>query len=409
MTALARTPLYVEHVALGAQFTDFSGWEMPRAYGSELAEHRAVRERVGLFDVSHMGEISVRGTDAARFLNAVLVSDLASLAVGRARYSLLLQENGGIVDDLLCYRLADDRFLVVPNAGNTEHVLHAFEARARELRDATGFSGSVELPDSADCTGGADTNHLRDVVITDESRSTSLIALQGPNAEAVLAALIDGDLNSENQSAPDDLRRFSAVETTIAGTPMLLARTGYTGEDGFELYLPNDAAPSLWRLLLESGEPYGISPAGLAARDSLRLEAGLPLYGNELSRDTTPFEAGLGGVVSFTKPEDFPGRRALETAGDPARVLVGLKGLGRRAGRAGSAVLVDGETVGEVTSGQPSPTLGHPIALATIDRAYREPGTSADIDIRGTLHPAEVVPLPFIRRPSPATPASRAG
>lgn len=364
----AHTALHAEHAALGASFTDFGGWDMPLKYGSELAEHRAVREAAGLFDLSHMGEIRVTGPDAATFLNTALVGDFAVTAVGRAKYSLICDADGGIIDDLITYRLGDTEFLVVPNAGNAPTVAAAFAERA------AGF----------------------DVTVRDESAETSLVAVQGPASVAILHELVP----EAQRALVSDMKYYAAAPASVAGIEVLLARTGYTGEDGFELYVPNAHAAELWRAVLASGEAHGLIPAGLASRDSLRLEAGMPLYGNELSRDITPFEAGLGPVVSFKKAERFVGRDALEARREetPSRVLVGLQGAGRRAGRAGYAVLVDGVQIGEVTSGQPSPTLGFPIALASIDPAYAEVGTELTVDLRGKPEAFTVVALPFYRR-----------
>ena len=346
-TTSRHTALHDEHAALGASFTDFGGWDMPLKYGSELAEHRAVRTAAGLFDLSHMGEIRVTGPDAAAFLNTALVGNLAAIAVGRAKYSLICTPEGGIIDDLISYRLAEQEYLVVPNAGNAPTVLAALQERA------AGF----------------------DVTVADESADTSLVAVQGPAAQAILQELVP----AEQQELVAELKYYSAAPVTVAGTDVLLARTGYTGEDGFELYVPNAGAVPLWAAL---------------------LEAGMPLYGNELSLDTDPFSAGLGPVVSFKKEEDFLGRPALEAlkaAGTPRR-LVGLKGLGRRAARSHYPVLSGGRRVGEVTSGVPSPTLGHPIALAYVESGFAEPGTALEVDLRGRAEPFEVVPLPFYRR-----------
>ncbi|QIM17095.1 glycine cleavage system aminomethyltransferase GcvT [Leucobacter insecticola] len=368
MTELKRTSLYAEHQQLNAHFTDFGGWDMPLRYGSELAEHRAVREAAGLFDLSHMGEIWVEGPDAVAFLNTALVGNFGAVAVGRAKYSLLCAEDGGIIDDLICYRLAEDRFLVVPNAGNTATVAGA-------LRDRSAVFS---------------------VAVRDVSAETSLVAVQGPQSVAILRGLIDPE-----SLAALDMKYYSAEEARIAGLDVLLARTGYTGEDGFELYLPNEQAGELWRALLLAGEPFGLIPAGLATRDSLRLEAGMPLYGNELSLSVNPFEAGLGGVVSFKKPEQFVGRAALEAVRDagPKRVLVGLRGSGRRAARAGYTVMSGDEAIGELTSGLLSPTLEYPIALAYVRPECADPGTALDVDLRGKPQPFEVVPLPFYKRP----------
>ncbi|MCB1272991.1 MAG: glycine cleavage system aminomethyltransferase GcvT [Leucobacter sp.] len=386
-----RTALHAEHEQLGASFTDFGGWDMPLKYGSELAEHRAVREAAGLFDLSHMGEVWVSGADAATFLNTALAGNLAVVAVGKAKYSFICNERGGIVDDLIVYRVSETRYLVVPNAGNATTVAAALAERA------AGF----------------------DVEVRDASAETSLIAVQGPAAERIVREVV----RIEDRARVTDLAYYAWLATAVpidgaAEIDVLLARTGYTGEDGFELIIPNDRAVELWRRLLAVGEPLGLIPCGLAARDSLRLEAGMPLYGNELGLDTTPFEAGLGPVVSFKKPERFVGREALEAAKvrGPERVLVGLVGGGRRAGRGGYAVHAgagadaagtaddgagDGAVaavIGRITSGQPSPTLGHPIALAYVDPAYAEPGTPVQVDLRGKLEPYEVVRLPFYSR-----------
>lgn len=361
---LKQTPLHETHAKLGANFTDFGGWDMPLRYASELDEHRAVREAAGLFDLSHMGEVWVEGSEAATFLNTALAGNFAVTAVGRAKYSLLLQEDGGIIDDLIAYRMEEHKFLVVPNAGNADVVAAELVARSE------GF----------------------DVTVTDASADTALVAVQGPSAVAVLREVM------ADVPAMEELKYYAATTAVAAGIDIILARTGYTGEDGFELYVANDRAVELWDALTKAGEAHGITPCGLASRDSLRLEAGMPLYGNELSREVTPLEAGLGPVVSFKKDEQFIGRAALENAETPARTLVGLKGLGRRAGRSGYPVLHGDTVVGEVTSGQPSPTLGYPIALAYVAAEHAEPGTKLDIDLRGKPQPFEVVELPFYKR-----------
>ncbi|MBA4101366.1 MAG: glycine cleavage system protein T [Arthrobacter sp.] len=370
------TALYEQHKLAGASFTDFGGWQMPLKYSSELAEHHAVRNAAGLFDLSHMGEVWVTGPDAAAFLDYALAGKLSAVAVGKAKYSLICQEDGGIIDDLISYRRSEEKYLVVPNAGNAKVVAAALAERA------AGF----------------------DVTVEDVSAETSLIAVQGPNAEAILLTLVP----AEQHSLVTELKYYAAVEVGItvngAVQDLLLARTGYTGEDGFEIYVPNGDAAGLWEALLEAGDGHGLIPAGLACRDSLRLEAGMPLYGNELSREGNPFAAGLGPVVSLKKESDFVGKAALAElkelgAGSTSgRKLVGLKGLGRRAGRSHYPVLKDGNVVGEVTSGQPSPTLGYPIALAYVDVEHSEPGTALDIDLRGKAEPFEVVALPFYKR-----------
>ncbi|CAM3328067.1 Aminomethyltransferase [Arthrobacter ulcerisalmonis] len=363
------TALYPEHQKLGASFTDFGGWQMPLKYSSELAEHHAVRKAAGLFDLSHMGEVWVTGPGAGAFLDYALVGKLSAIADGKAKYSLICNPDGGIIDDLITYRFGDEKYLVVPNAGNAPTVAAALAERAE------GF----------------------DVTVEDASAATSLVAVQGPKAEAILLKLTD----PAEHALVTELKYYAFNELTIAGQHVILARTGYTGEDGFEIFLPNEAAAALWADVAAAGEEFGIIPCGLASRDSLRLEAGMPLYGNELSLERSPFDAGLGPVVALKSKEgDFVGRAALEAAKAEGskRKLVGLKGLGRRAGRGGYPVLKDGAVIGEVTSGQPSPTLGYPVALAYVDVEHTEPGTALDIDLRGKAEPFEVIGLPFYKR-----------
>ena len=379
------TALYEEHKKLGASFTDFGGWQMPLKYSSELAEHHAVRKSAGLFDLSHMGEVWVTGPDAAAFLDYALVGKISAMAVGKAKYSLICNEDGGIIDDLITYRRpagadaagnSTDRFLVVPNAGNAKVVADALASRAADF----------------------------EVTVDDASAETSLIAVQGPKAESILLRLVP----AAQHELVTGLKYYAAVEVPFlvggASQDLLLARTGYTGEDGFEIFVDNDDAAALWQALIAVAEDGELTPAGLASRDSLRLEAGMPLYGNELSLEGDPFAAGLGPVVALSKEGDFIGKAALAAkkeagAGSTTgRRLVGLKGLGRRAGRGHYPVLKDGNTVGEVTSGQPSPSLGYPVAMAYVDVEFTEPGTALDIDLRGKAEPFEVVALPFYKR-----------
>ncbi|WP_308311511.1 glycine cleavage system aminomethyltransferase GcvT [Streptomyces malaysiensis] len=364
-----RTALDARHRALGATMTDFAGWEMPLRYGSERDEHTAVRTRAGLFDLSHMGEISLIGPRAGQALDHALVGRLSALAVGRARYTMICDTEGGILDDLIVYRLGDEEFLVVANAANAQVVLDALTERA------SGFETAVR----------------------DDRDAYALIAVQGPESPGILKRLTDADL--------DGLKYYAGLPGTVAGVPAMIARTGYTGEDGFELFLAPDDAERVWDALTEAGAPVGLVPCGLSCRDTLRLEAGMPLYGHELTSDTTPFDAGLGRVVKLDKPGDFVGRQALEAASRQAdtvspRTLVGLIAEGRRVPRAGYAVVAaDGSRIGQVTSGAPSPTLGKPIAMAYVDVEYAKPGTEGvSVDIRGTREPYEVVGLPFYRR-----------
>ncbi len=376
-----QSPLHDEHVALGAALTDFAGWQMPLRYGSDVAEHTAVRTAAGLFDLSHMGELWVTGPGAGDALDRALVGNLTALAVGRARYTMICAPDGGVLDDLVVYRLSDDesgaRYLVVANASNVAVVRDALAER---------FAGRD------------------DVTLTDRSLQTALIAVQGPRAQEIVVGLVDDPTQAE---AVRSLKYYASVPARVVGIDALVARTGYTGEDGFELFVPADAASALWRAVLAAGAPLGLVPAGLSARDSLRLEAGMPLYGNELDTTTTPHDAGLGRVVKLDKvdadgaPLPFVGREPLaaRAASAPARTLVGLQGLSRRAARHGYPVVTpSGAVVGTVTSGAPSPTLGYPVAMAYVTPEVSADGTELAVDVRGRHEPVRVVPLPFYRR-----------
>lgn len=367
MPDLRTTALADRHAALGASFTDFGGWNMPVRYTSDLAEHHAVRTAAGLFDISHMAEFLVTGSGAAAFLDYALAGRISTMKVGKAKYSLLLDENGGVIDDVIVYRTGDDRFLVISNAGNRALVAEAFVARA------------AHTP----------------AVVEDISDQTALIAVQGPRAREIVEATAGiGDV----EPALADLGYYAWSQARFQDQPLFIARTGYTGEDGFELMLSNALAPALWDSLVEAGGPFGLVPAGLAARDTLRLEAGMPLHGHELSTAILPAQAGLGRVVAADKDE-FVGKAAVAVDATDRPVLVGLVAEGRRAGRAGYAVVdADGNVVGEITSGALSPTLGHPIAMAFVPPSFADPGTSLFIDVRGTLIPATVTALPFYRR-----------
>jgi aminomethyltransferase len=369
-----RTPLTRLHEQLGATLTDFAGWLMPLRYGSETAEHNAVRRAAGLFDLSHMGELAVAGPDAAAALDYALVGEPSALRPGRARYTMICAPDGGVLDDLIVYRLADTEFLVVANAANAAVVATELAERAAK------FTATV----------------------TDRTEDYALIAIQGPRAAGILAPLTDADLTA--------VKYYASYPATVAGRPVLLARTGYTGEDGFELFAGPDDAEALWAALADAGSADGLIPAGLAARDTLRLEAGMPLYGNELSARLTPFDAGLGRVVKLEKESDFVGRTALAARAEaPAQhQLAGLTMQSRRVPRHGYEVLWDGSPSGNVTSGAPSPTLGVPIAMAYVSPAVvtaaREAGDGATgrlaVDIRGRAEPATLVDLPFYHRPA---------
>ena len=363
-TPVHLTPLTETHRALGARLIEFGGWLMPVQYGSIIDEHRTVRTTVGLFDLSHMGELYVEGPEAGPALAAALISDPPSLALGRAQYSMMCADDGGIIDDLIVYRLGETRFLVVANAGNAAIVSDALAERLTGAR----------------------------AILDDRSLATGLLAVQGPLAAAVLAPLTDADLPA--------LRYYAATEAAVAGIPGLVARTGYTGEDGFEIFVDTDRTEELWAALLPAVQAAGGGPIGLGARDTLRLEAGMPLYGNELDLATNPYEAGLGRTVKLGKAGDFVGRAALERVArdGPARRLVGLVVEGRGIARHGYPVFAADRRTGVVTSGTQSPTLGLPIAMAYVAPTDAEPGTVVDIEIREARIPARVVTLPFYRR-----------
>jgi aminomethyltransferase len=364
-TPLLRTPLHDAHVARGARLVPFAGWEMPVQYTGTVAEHTAVRTRCGLFDVSHMGEFLVRGPDAARFLDQVTSNHVAALEVGQIHYTTLLRADGTIVDDCLIYRYPE-HYLVVVNASNRAKDWAHLGAHAE------GFQVAME----------------------DLSDHIALIAVQGPRAQALLQPFADRDLAA--------IRYYRFEEGAIAGRAATISRTGYTGEDGFELYVRAQDARPLWDLLLDvvdaDGQPLAV-PCGLGARDTLRLEAGLCLYGNELDDTTTPLEAGLGWLVKLAKGP-FVGADVLaaQKAGGVPRKLVGLVTDERVVPRHGMTVLADGAPVGQVASGTSSPTLGHPIATAYVPPALAAVGTALAIDVRGRAVPVRVVKLPFHTR-----------
>jgi aminomethyltransferase len=358
--ALRRSPVHGRHVALGAKLADFGGWEMPIEYpaGGVLKEHQAVREAVGLFDVSHLGKVSVTGPGAAAFVNRVLTNDLGRIGPGQAQYSLLCTDDGGVVDDLIVYLRGDDEVFLVPNAANTAAVVDT-------LRRAT----------------------PADVDIENCHEQYGVLAVQGPRSEAVVASL----------GLPTDLDYMAFADTEWDGRPLVVCRTGYTGEHGYELLPRWEDAERLWDVLLEAGEPHGISPAGLGARDTLRTEMGYPLHGQDLSPTITPVEARTGWAVGWSKPE-FVGREALvaEREAGPARVLRGVRSTDRGIPRPGMSVSrADGTRVGVVTSGTFSPTLRVGIGLALLDPSVAE-GDTVQVDVRGRVSTMEVVRPPFV-------------
>jgi aminomethyltransferase len=359
--------------------TSFAGWQMPLRYGSETAEHLAVRRAAGLFDLSHMGEIAVTGPDAGTALDYALTGQPSAVPPGRARYMMICAEDGGVLDDIVVYRQGEQEFLVIANASNTATVFSALTDRAAG----------------------------HDAAVVDATQDYALIAVQGPAAAGILAPLVKLDpAGPENPKSPEfgeleAMKYYAGAFGTVAGREAWVARTGYTGEDGFELYCRPQDAEHVWTVLTGQGAGAGLVPAGLAARDTLRLEAGMPLYGNELGPDVTPFEAGLGRVVKFDKPGEFVGREALSAraAAGPSRHLAGLSIASRRIARHGYPVLADGRTCGTVTSGAPSPTLGAPIAMAYLDRpAASLAGAVLTVGIRGEAVPAHLTDLPFYSR-----------
>ena len=360
-STLRTTALTELHDSLGAKLVDFAGWSMPVWYDGATDEHHAVRGSTGLFDLGHMGELFVSGPEAGAALDWAVIVDASAMPIGRARYSMICNEAGGIIDDLIVYRLAEQRWMVVANASNAGVV-------ADELRTR--------------CAGF-------DAVVDDDTDAWALIALQGPTSAAILQELVTLDLST--------IRYYRIDQAELLGHEAMVARTGYTGEDGFELFVPGSIAVELWHALAEAGGDR-VRPCGLASRDTLRLEAGMPLYGNELSLDTTPFDVGASRLIKAEAP-DHVGRAALMAAADqPHRQLVGLFVDGRRPARAGYAVSRDGTGIGSITSGALSPTLERPIAIASVDQAL-EPGDVVDIDVRGKAVPATVTALPFYTRP----------
>jgi aminomethyltransferase len=360
---MRRTPLYEVHRRLGARLVEFAGWEMPLQYAGILKEHAAVRNRAGLFDVSHMGEIEVRGAGALAACQRVTCNDVGRLTDGSAQYNMLMLPGGGIVDDVVLHRLSGSRYLFCVNAANREQ---AFDHLRRYARDAE---------------------------VVDRSDEYAQLAMQGPLATRILGRLTDLPL--------ERIRRFAFREGTVAGVSALVARTGYTGEDGWELYCAASAGPSLWDTLLEEGRDGGLVPCGLGARDTLRLEAALPLYGHELTAETTPLEAGLAWVVRLEKG-DFLGCPVLERQQIEGvkRRLVGLVLADGGVPRAGHRIYCGSTLVGAVTSGTRSPTLGKGIALGYVDSSRAGVGTRLAIEIRERLVEAEVSALPFYRRAS---------
>ncbi|MEK6579044.1 MAG: glycine cleavage system aminomethyltransferase GcvT [Bdellovibrionota bacterium] len=368
---LKRTALFEEHQRLGGRLIDFGGWELPVQYTGLLDEHTACRNSCGLFDVSHMGEVHVEGTDAESFLNYLVSNNVTKLAVGQAQYTVMCNEKGGIVDDLVIYRRAQDRFLVVVNASNTEKDFSHMQAVQKRFKN-----GQAQFS------------------LTNESAKYTQIAIQGRKASEILQKL------TETPLSPIITYWFAECKI-LKSIPAIIARTGYTGEDGFEVYVPWERGPEVWRAMIETGSPLGLKPCGLGARDTLRLEMKYPLYGNELTDDTNPIEAGLSWVVKLDKGDFFgrPPIDAMKTAG-PKRQLVGLRLLDKRIPRQHYKVFTPDGTIelGEVTSGTQSPSTKENIAIAYVPPAYAKIGTKITVDVRGAKVPAEIVATPFYKK-----------
>jgi aminomethyltransferase len=360
----SKTPLYDRHVSAGGRMVPFAGYLLPVQYtAGVIAEHMAVRTACGLFDVSHMGEIIFTGTDALKTIQRLFTNDFAGMQDGRVRYSPMCNEAGGILDDLITYKFDSSTYYVVVNASNRH-------------KDAAWMK-----------------DHLAgDTVMADVSDTVAQLALQGPKAQDILSRVADaGGL---------PLKYYSFTrEMAVAGMPCLVSRTGYTGEDGFELYCANEHAPALWDALLKAGAEDGLIPCGLGARDTLRLEAAMPLYGHEMDESITPPETGLGMYVKPSKTVPFIGMEAILAKGEPAVSRVGLEVTGRGIVREACTVYAAGKQVGRTTSGTHCPYLDRPVAMALVDIAYAVPGIVLFADVRGRMVETRVVPLPFYRRP----------
>ncbi|MDX2035423.1 MAG: glycine cleavage system aminomethyltransferase GcvT [Isosphaeraceae bacterium] len=361
-----RTALYDRHQGHNGRIVDFAGWAMPIQYSTIVEEHHAVRRRVGLFDIGHMGRLSFSGRDVLDLLEHATTNHVAKLEPGRIQYSLMVDDQGGVIDDILVYRLTDGSYSIVCNASNRMAVIERIE----ELRDA------------------------RDATLIDRTLETAMIAVQGPASLAVLSRLFDAPLS--------DLPYYHCTSGRILEVEAIASRTGYTGEDGFEVVVPHEAAGRVWDALLDTGRVFGILPCGLAARDTLRFEAGMPLYGHEMDRTVTPFDTGLGWAVKLGKGE-FAGRDALVAAkAAPRKHRIGLRLEGKRIARQGASVLADGGPAGLVTSGTFSPTLEQSLAMALVDSSLAS-RPMFDVDVRGRIEVAQVVPLPFYKRTAPPT------
>ena len=357
-----KTPLYEEHVKAGGKMVPFAGYSLPVQYPTGvIKEHMAVRTQAGLFDVSHMGEILCTGEDAKANLQMLLTNDYTKIKEGQAKYSPMCNEHGGTVDDLIVYKKGDEDYFIVVNAANKD-------------KD---YQWMLD-------------HQFGEVTFTDVSDQYAQLALQGPKAMEILRKL------APEENIPK--KYYHAVfDTEAAGIPCIISKTGYTGEDGVEIYLDSARAQEMWDALLEAGKEEGLIPCGLGARDTLRMEAAMPLYGHEMDEQVTPLEAGLGFAVKMTK-EDFIGKKALEEKGEPARKRIGLKVTGRGIIREHQDVYLGDRLIGHTTSGTHCPYLGCPVAMALVDADCTEPGTKVEADVRGRRVEAQIVPLPFYKR-----------
>jgi aminomethyltransferase len=367
--SLKRTPLYEMHLKYGARMVPFGGWDMPVQYTGVIDEHKAVRNAAGLFDVSHMGEFEVKGPQALELIQLVSVNNAAKLEIGQIQYSMMCYENGTIVDDILVYRLGENHYWLVVNAGNID-------------KDWAWVSEAAQRPE------------LRNLELKNISADVAQIAIQGPLAEKMLKPLVTGVVLSELGFY------WSKTGLNVAGIrTLVLSRTGYTGEDGFEIYCRKEDAAAMWEALLEAGEDEGLVPAGLGARDTLRFEARLPLYGHEINDTITPYEAGLGFFVKTKKGSDFIGREALIAQKEKglARKLVGFAMIERGIPRQGYELAKDGQVVGFVTTGTFAPTLEQSIGMGYLPTSLTELGSEFDVIIRGKAVKAQVVETPFYK------------
>lgn len=362
---MKRTPLYDKHLSAGARMTEFGGWEMPVQYSGVIEEHRATRRVAGLFDICHMGEITVKGPGAFELLQKVMSRDLAPQKPGKMRLSVMTNPDGGIIDDLTVYKFSDERFMVVTNA----------VTRQKDFDWILKSKGDV----------GAD-----DVSVEDISEKTGKLDLQGPESQAILQRLVTCNLA--------DIKYYSFLETELAGFEVLISRSGYTGEDGFEIYMDSSLAGKAWDIILEEGRPSGLKPVGLGARDTLRLEAGLMLYGNEMDESVTPLEVAYSWVPNLEK--DFIGRDALKRQKDSGleKKLVGFEMVDRGIARHGYKIVESGNDIGIVTSGSMTPTLNKAVGMGFVPIKYLEPGTDIFIRIRENIARARVAPMPFYKR-----------